>query len=399
MRRERRGSYNAILGLLLPVSVGLAALSVDISWMRLAESQSQDVADAAAHAALIQLRRTGSTASARAVADVVTGRNTIGEQSGRITDVEFGGWTRDDGAFVPSDRPNAVRVRVGREGSEALPLHFAPIFGRTEAEVSSGATAAARSLHVVLVMDITGSFRNDIHHARDGAVTFLDTLSTRRGDDDHVGMVTFFNRYGHRWTPMIELADEGALGTVELQWASLTWCHSEIDWDGPASPPKPWKSWGGLSWRNNSPQMPACWGDEGGTDHSVGMRPGVDMLLELDDPFAYRAMIVLTDGEPASFSGVGRRRPTTYVDPWARRFESANSRSSSNIQRDSRAQSDRADDNDIHVWTISYGGYGQASFMESLIRGDGKAYATTNAADLEPIFKEIAQQMPMLIVR
>jgi hypothetical protein len=37
--------------------------------------------------------------------------------------------------------------------------------------------------------------------------------------------------------------------------------------------------------------------------------------------------------------------------------------------------------------------------MESLIRGDGKAYATTNAADLEPIFKEIAQQMPMLIVR
>jgi hypothetical protein len=51
------------------------------------------------------------------------------------------------------------------------------------------------------------------------------------------------------------------------------------------------------------------------------MRPGVDMLLELDDPFAYRAMIVLTDGEPASFSGVGRRRPTTYVDPEVRERE------------------------------------------------------------------------------
>ena len=58
-RRWRRGNYSMIYGIMLPIFIGFTALSVDTSWQRISQSQAQDVADAAAYAALVQLRQTG----------------------------------------------------------------------------------------------------------------------------------------------------------------------------------------------------------------------------------------------------------------------------------------------------------------------------------------------------
>ena len=135
MRSSRSGNYSVILGLVLPVFLGFTALSVDQSWIRIAQSQSQDVADAAAHAALVELRRTGDTSAAEAVAVSMIGRNQVGEAHGEMISVEFGGWNRGGAEMTASDKPNAVRVDVGRTGENELPLYFARIWNRDSAAV------------------------------------------------------------------------------------------------------------------------------------------------------------------------------------------------------------------------------------------------------------------------
>lgn len=52
-RSKRAGNYTVLMLLLLGVLLGFSALAVDVSLMRLAKTQAQDVADAAAHAAAL----------------------------------------------------------------------------------------------------------------------------------------------------------------------------------------------------------------------------------------------------------------------------------------------------------------------------------------------------------
>ena len=246
-----------VMGVMLPVFIGFAALSTDTSWMEMAKSQTQDVADSAAHAALVELRRTGSTSRATAVAKYLVERNAVGEGHGDLADIRFGGWRRGDTSIDESaPRPNATEVTISREDDNALPLYFAKIWNRDDVELRSSAVSAARSLHVVLVMDITGSFRFDIHYARDGAVAFAEVLHDTAGEDDRLGMVTFFYRYAHVWTEMTEIHDTVRYDPLYDQWKDLTWCNSDVDWFGPSWPGRPWSAWPGSGWHNTAPQMP-----------------------------------------------------------------------------------------------------------------------------------------------
>ncbi len=400
MRSSRSGNYSVILGLVLPVFLGFTALSVDQSWIRIAQSQSQDVADAAAHAALVELRRTGDTSAAEAVAVSMIGRNQVGEAHGEMISVEFGGWNRGGAEMTASDKPNAVRVDVGRTGENELPLYFARIWNRDSAAVQGSATAASRSLHAVVVMDITASFRFDIHWARDGAVSFLDIVHDTASPDDRVGMVTFFSKYAHVWTEPFDLYDETEYATARAQWSTLTWGSTAHDYYGPETPAYPFYYYG-ADYYNDASQMPRYYGDDRGTDHSVGLKLGIDVLLEegATDPFAYKALVVLTDGYPVGLPVKPARRPDDLVETWRVYMHGDDTRSESTIILESQNQALRAEDNDINVWTIAFGTGGQKEFMRSLVVGDGNSYATTDPSELEPIFVDIAVSLPMLLVK
>ena len=66
----RRGSYAILVALLLIVLLGFAALAIDLSYLRLARMQAQNAADAGAHAALMELRKTRDEEVARARARI-----------------------------------------------------------------------------------------------------------------------------------------------------------------------------------------------------------------------------------------------------------------------------------------------------------------------------------------
>lgn len=413
-RRARRGSYNAMLGMLLPITVGFAALAVDTSWIRLADSQAQDVADAAAHAALIELRRTGNTSSAKAAAEKILEKNVVGGDFADIGEIEFGFWERGSEAFdITVPRPNAVRVEVGRYEEDPVDLTFARIWNRDSATVESSATAATRSLHVVLVMDVTGSFASEIHHAREAAVRFLDILGESHGEDDMMGMTIFTNRFAWAYSEMFYLADETASATARTDWNKLdvaskphSGCPSgsAINDDPGILISAKYTDWhaGG-----KKPAMPREYCDEPGTDHHVGMVLGRTLIEEQDDPFAYRAMIVLTDGDPNGLNvsklkawngSNSAREHTGYVEERWREYQGPVPHTRTEIENASVTVAEAAwTDAEIHVWTVSF--RAKREFLKDMPQGDGKFYYTENAAELVPIFEDIASSLPLVIVK
>lgn len=386
-RRARRGSYNAMLGFLLPVTIGFAALAVDTSWIRLADGQAQDVADAASHAALIELRRTGDTTAAADAADAIIERNIVGGNHATRGGIDFGFWDRASDTWDDTaPRPNAVRVEVGRYADDPVQLTFARIWGRDTATVEAGATTATRSLHVVLVMDITGSFHAEIHHAREAALRFMDILEDTHGQDDKIGMATFYYVYGHERSPLTFFEDASAMATMRADWETLD-IASRISGTSP-DPTNP----------GPRPSMPREYNGEQGTDHHVGMVVARDMLSAETDPFAYRAIVLLTDGQPINLGTSGIRDDIGYTETRWPEYEGPAPHSVADIKTSAVAQAQLAWENEnAHVWTVTF--RDENAFLKDMVQGDGKYYYTTNAAELVPIFEEIANSMPLVIVR
>lgn len=419
----RRGSYATVLALTLPVLLGFGALAVDLSYIRLADSQAQDVADAASQAALFALRQTGDQDTATAAARAIVAKNGIAGESGSLTEIDFGTWTQSDRSFDTDDStPNAVRVTVVREDAT---LFLARIFGRETFSVTATATSASRDLQVILVMDITGSWDwEDFVHSRDGALAFYDVMETTYGPQDALGMVVFYNRYGVEFTPMTLMSDAVG-GTVRDDWEDLGIAskagyrddtYNDATWDHPCrynyrfkvtktndySYPDP-KGIDGCF-----PNMPRWYSDENGTDHSTGLQMAYNMIDEVTDPShalynpdAYRAVIVLTDGEPnatssSTASGAVRKSQGYTESRWDYYYDSTG-KSVTKVKSSTIALAeDLYDDHEAHVWFVSFVENG--SWMESVPQGDGYFTYTNTASDLEDIFEDIAQSLPMAIV-
>jgi len=383
--RNRRGNYSMMLGFLLPVFFGFAALSVDTGWQRMSQSQAQDVADAAAYAALVQLRQTGSRVQAKEAAKVIVERNRIAESAGEVGDIEFGSWERG-GTFQPADvRPNAVKATAGRYANGGVPFQFARIWGKDSAKVQGSAVAASRSLHVVLVMDITGSFHREIGSARQAALAFLDVLKDVHGEYDMMGMAVFTYRFANEWTPMFPLPDDAQRVSAEVQWATLNVASKTLTGDC--------KDRGDGKY----PQMPREYCDEPGTDHHVGLVMARRMLLAQSDPFAYRATIMLTDGAPNGLGTSSQRDEVGYVEERWDEYAGPVPHSRWEIER-ATVEEARVnwEDHRVHQWVVTF--REQNAFLKDAARGDGKYYYTTDHRDLVPIFEEIAESLPLLIV-
>ncbi|MFT7519039.1 MAG: Flp pilus assembly protein TadG [Kiritimatiellia bacterium] len=394
MRRAVRGSYNAVLGFLLPVAVGFAALSVDVSYIRLAESQTQDAVDAAAHGALIELRLTGDKALAEAVAKELLAINQVADGHSELGTIEFGIWDPDTGDFEISDPPNAVRVTNNRKGDNAVKTQFAKIWNINKAEMDSTATSTSRSVQIVLVMDITGSFKYDIKHARAASLKFLSIIDKSHGPDDMIGMVVFSGPRGYEWTPMFKFDDRVQYNAAETQWATLESsqyvCGDSAD----------------LAYYMAAYPVPLQWCGECCTDHHVGIVMGTTMLAEqVADPFAFKAMVVLTDGlannarqqhyKKSYAEDAGEK---VFYDPPGFRWYQGPTHDRTSIIAKTKSTAVAAYDlENIHIWMVSYSS--DDSFLHEVPKGDGNFFYTADPSDIEPIFTEIAQSLPVLIVK
>jgi len=346
LRRQRReGNYAILMSFLLTSILGAAALVVDWSRVRIAGAEAQAIADAAAQAGVIALRSTGSEREARDAAELVVSENRIAGSVPDLLRFQVGGWNNTTHSWSGSGS-NSVSVTVGRGEGDPLNVPLANLFGMGDVQIARSAVAATASLEALLVMDITGSWdKEDFNDARAAALGFLDLLHNAHSSDDVIGMVVFLQRFGWEFTPFTSIeASSRSPALVRDHWSgmnigslpgrynasyepieSLQYSCDVYDTNNFRSPP-------GGCW----PSMPRYYLDEGGTDHTTGMEMGRRMFRERHDPYAYRAMIVLTDGKPSAYtaSSGSARRAEGYRERRFREYQRAGGHTVSAIETD-----------------------------------------------------------------
>jgi hypothetical protein len=414
--RPRRGNYSVLFALTLPIVLGFGAFAVDLTWIRMAQHQSQDVADAATQAAMIALRATGNQGIARSAAESVVSSNDIAGGTGELLQLDFGVWDESSRTFTATgNAPNAVRARVGRTDSNGVPYMLARIWGYDRANVEATSTSAARALQVILDMDITGSWtQTNFAEARNAAVNFLDTLTLAYGDDDLVGMVNFTNRFGIEFTRLSPVADEASTHAIRTQWEGLNVASkagnpgvfpaecsvhdgaAKNDFSaGPhaAIADDPVHEAGGCY-----PKMFREYDDESGTDHTVGLEMARQMFEAEPNPSIYRVLVMLTDGIPNGFTTAGTKRAASgYVETRWPFYPGPIPHTTADIETESNAIADDLWGTlQVNQWDISF--VADAGFMHTMPKGDGYFKLANNSAALVPIFADIAQGLPISVV-
>ena len=413
---SRRGSIAVMAAGALVVLLAFGALSIDLSYVRLAQAQAQDIADAASIAALWSVRESGDTDEAERAGETLVGLNPMVGKTAQLTSVEFGDWDSDNGTFtIDEQTPNATRVRIARENSGAIPLFLGQLFGRESFDVSAEAIAASRDLHVVLVMDITNSWsRPNYYNARDAAVAFYDVLEQAHGPLDMIGMTVFTGRYAWEFTPLTLMEDAASSGAVRAQWDAMETASKAGNFNATAA--KGCNVYGrshALRDDFTSPpggcfaDMPREYLDEPGTDHTTGLHMARQMFEDNDEDGIYRAMVVLTDGRAASINTVHPRRGTPqfedrdlagYVEGRWREYRGPVPHSGWSIRNESiNLAEDMYDELEVNTWVVSFDA--NDSFMDTMTQGDGYYVLTSDSSTLVEIFEEIATSLPLAVVK
>lgn len=407
--RPRRGAYALMLVVALIVLLGFGALALDVAYMFMARSQVQGVADGAAQAALVVFRITGDEDEALSAARSVVSRNRVAGEAPTLTDLTFGVWdvVAEEPYFRPdADHPNAVRAAVAREGDGSVGFLLSRIWGFTDFEVRAQATAAARSMQVAIVLDVTGSWgERDFAGGRAAVLTALDMLATTASDVDEVGMSIFTNRYAWEYTPFTDIAVTSNAEAVRDAWEVLNIASkggTDVDhYDGFDCVLKP------LAQRNifTNPaggcyaEMPREYTDEAGTDHSTGILLAQQMFEESPGAAAYRAMIVLTDGRPNALGSTSGaiRQAQGYTETRWREYLGPVPRTQQQIRNASiRAADELWDEFRVNAWIVSL--VEHDDFMPAMVQGDGYYVRTDDSDRLAAIFAQIIASMPIALV-
>lgn len=135
--RDRRGGFSVLLMLIVLLALtALVGLAIDVGRMRLAKTELQVAADAAARAAARHLHRDRDEALRRALALASANRcRGVAVDLDLHEDIEFGAWDETDRTFTPLadadfDRADAVRItarRIAQRGTD-LKMTFGAIF-------------------------------------------------------------------------------------------------------------------------------------------------------------------------------------------------------------------------------------------------------------------------------
>jgi len=181
-RGDRRGVIVVIIAVFLVGVVACVALSVDLSYARLARSELRNAADSAALAASGVLRDTRSVDQARSAAVQYAQYNRAAGSPVQLdpnVDVVFGQRVYNSGTqkwdFVPGQEPyDSVRVQARRTvGSPGGPvgLFFGHALGRSSIETAGSAVATYLPRDIALVIDLSGSMLYDSTLYRENGTT------------------------------------------------------------------------------------------------------------------------------------------------------------------------------------------------------------------------------------
>ena len=363
--RRRHGNVAVIVALALVVILGFGALAIDLGYLRLAGTEAQDAADAAGRAAVVALRRTGNAGEAERAARAVTAQNRVGGGTPDVESLELGTW--DGAGFAAGEPVNAARVRVGRSGANAVPLFLGRLFGRDRGEVVRGATVAAVESATVLIVDLAPQDGAAAAFAgvRAGARAYLAARLRVHGPGDRVALVAYAANVAFVITPLTEVADEAARGSVSAAWARL-----------------------------DPPRDPAPYDDEAGSDPANALLLARQLLAEGARAGEARAVVLVTGTAPTLVpAGSGAARAAEGLTPWRNQTGPAPQTARASASALLAAAVALHDDLAADVSVVTLGALDPV--YDALPQGDGVAVRVGDPPDLAATLTGLAGDLPV----
>lgn len=408
-QRNRRGNYMMTMGSFLPILIGFAALSIDISYVNMSRVQVQHVADAASHAAFVGFRATNDFDVGNDAADFIITKNLVGNSQGALVGpVEYGEWDFETQAFDgASSYVNSARATVARSNAKGNPLNlfFAPLLGYDKWDVQGIGTTSGRSREIMIVQDVSCSFGGtDILNSRDANVAFLEYMNNNPYPGDKLGMTLFGGMTDY---PVLQelasvpdnYAKPGSTGgkpnSMLSRFQALNYCSSLPSW----SKPRP------------------DWGSKCATTQARGLVQARDEFIDRGDVREFQAVILISDGLPNAGlkynDGQGKANSErAAAQLWGKDNSGNDSRawSYTKFQCKTAACSpitwshvenknySTYFDGGVHLWSVTFNeGGGDFSWMGTLIKGMGRAYETPDSDELDDIMVEIASSIPVVL--
>jgi Flp pilus assembly protein TadG len=194
-RHTRSGFICVLAAIMMVFLLAMVAFAVDIGYLCVVKTQTQAVADAAALAGARGLAT--STAQVQANAIACAKLNTANGKVVNLvnSNIVVGTWNPTTLTFTAasgSSTNNAVQVTVPLTASNGNPvsLFFARALGDTSANVSSTSIAGGGRWDVVIAIDRTSSFQDDLSTAVSGIQNVLTAMNTY-SPQSYLGVTTF----------------------------------------------------------------------------------------------------------------------------------------------------------------------------------------------------------------
>jgi Flp pilus assembly protein TadG len=364
--RPRRGATLALLAIMLPVIIILAAFAVNVAYMELNRTELRVATDAAARAAGRTYAMTGNQNQAIQSGKAIALKNEVANKPLALanSDFVFGQSTRPSNnvrySFAPGGKPlNAVQVTGRRtQGSPDGPIRllFPDTFNRSTFQPTQQATSSQIEVDLALVMDRSGSMAFASNEPTNIAAgpkaapknwNFCDAAPPKSRWLDAVAAVDLF---------LDELGKSPAVERLCLAtYSSDASISRDLTTDYTL-----------ISSGMNAYTVKFCGGS---TNVGGGIDQGRLALLKtgLTRPWASKIIVVMTDGIH-----------NTGTDPIAAATRAANA--------------------DIQVFAVTFSMEADKTRMKKVAEiGHGKHYHADNGTDLRKVFQDIAGSLPTLL--
>lgn len=360
---RRRGFSLVYVSIFLTVAFAIGSLAVDYGIVRLAKAELAAAADAAALAGSSGLSISPAEVRARAKSaaaeNLVNGKPLVLLDS----DIMLGTWDATARKFTlltgsNESKANSVYVlaRLHRSRGTAVKTFFLPLIqGQDGFDLKAGSIAGTQSStsDIVVVQDVTGSFREELEDAKAGDRALLRALHDG-GGSSKLGLVAFSG-----WGKTI--AD---LKVISTNFTALD------------------KAMKSLAIAGTTPKMPPS----SGTDIASGLEEAV-AVFDKDGGSTQRsrAIVLVSDGEPfrhwkGKHPALSNRQLLALARTWA----------------------DTAWSKNIHVYVVFFDrdhSTTSANNLKTLIRGSGIFVHVTDPKKLPAALEGISRNLPGQLVQ
>ena len=363
--RQQRGSVIVTLALVMTGLLSMVALAINGAFVTDVHSELQNTADAMATAATSGLLL--NQAEAKQLAKEYAQRNAVLGQPMSLEgqSVEIGLWSFERNDFFPTTAaPNSVRVtlQLNDTSSPSAPSIFlGPFLGQQTTTMAVTATASLGSRSIVFAMDRSGSMDNDtvsggdpepLTGTKEAAKQFLDMIQLFPIEGDRMGLVSYNHdaTLDHQLTENFSAVKTAIDGLKAGAWtniaAALCRAHEEV--------------------------ISARAAERGAS-----------------------VIVLLSDGKTNTTANLS----TCQRNSKPGRYSSGQLNTTNPAAANAKEEAENIAADGVILYTISLGNLTNQALMEEMAAlSGGEHFFAPTTDDLDDVFRQISEQIPVVLV-